>query len=61
MSPFFHIIFVMTFLGLPSMTVQVSVTVLPSVGVTDPFWETLVLGGSVAESSYYLSTFILIS
>ena len=45
-SPFLQVICLMLPLGLPSVTSQVSVTELPSVGFQGVVWVTAVLGGS---------------
>ena len=46
MLPFFHVTSLTTFCGLPSVTLQVSVTELPSVGFPILKCVTAVFGGS---------------
>ena len=51
MLPFFHVTSLMTSCGLPSVTLQVSVTELPSVGFQVLKCVTAVLGVSETEMS----------
>ena len=55
--PFFHVT-LMTLLGLPSVTLHVSVTDLPCIGIFESFRVTLVLGGSEIETTADISKVI---